>query len=69
MGLILSNGTECVFVTGPADTIHGMRINYYCGKGWIVGETDTTHGLWRVRYATHASHPRLQWLAVIEAFY
>jgi hypothetical protein len=46
--LELANGQQCVMIGGATATIAGMRINYGCPGGSVVGEPDRSATLWKV---------------------
>jgi hypothetical protein len=48
--LELTNGERCVFIQGTGGLVDGMRLNYKCGTGWVVGELDQGKEVWRANY-------------------
>jgi hypothetical protein len=48
--LRLLNGDRCVFASGTADVIAGIRANYLCERGVGVGQPRRSAGLWTIMY-------------------
>jgi hypothetical protein len=56
----LANGQRCVLVGGATTTIAGMRVNYGCDGGDVVGNPDRSRPIWRAFYATKGSASLVQ---------
>jgi energy-coupling factor transporter transmembrane protein EcfT len=48
--LELANGERCSFSGGATGTVAGMRINYDCTQGSVLGDPDRSGPQWLVRY-------------------
>lgn len=59
-GVQLGNGDRCAFLEGTgAPTVSGVRIDYQCGRGQIVGDVDRTGARWTADYLPeHATTTR-----------
>jgi hypothetical protein len=68
-GLRLRNDDRCFFVQGAGQiTVAGVRVNYKCEKGDIVGDPDRRRDVWRAIYAPHGSAQTVS-VDVVEAWF
>lgn len=49
----LLNGDKCVFATGTAEVVAGIRANYICSHGVALGLPDRSTRLWTIRYLSN----------------
>jgi hypothetical protein len=48
--LELANGERCTLLTGATPVLAGLRVNYGCDGGSILGEVDRSQPLWTASY-------------------
>jgi hypothetical protein len=46
-----TTGKWCTFLTGATGLIAGMRINYGCGSGYLLGNPNRSSATWRIFFA------------------
>jgi hypothetical protein len=51
-GLQLTGGAICQFVSGATGMIAGMRLNYACRNGWVIGLPDRSSATWKASFVS-----------------
>jgi hypothetical protein len=68
-GVQLANGNRCVFVNGATGFVAGMRINYFCTRGVLVGSPRRTSQPWTIFYRATNSTRELRPLPIATAWW
>jgi hypothetical protein len=67
--LRLTNGEQCVAVSGASAVVAGMRANYFCNKSALFGSPDTKSPVWRIFSAKARTTEPLTQVSIAEAVY
>jgi hypothetical protein len=69
-GIRLVNGDTCEFMTGATDVVHGMRLNYACGRtGWIIGDPDRSSATWKASVIASLHDTRVKHVGIAESIF